>query len=140
MTVATVRAAIGTTLATISSIKSVNNQVPDAVGKLPATIADLEDIEPLTMGGEMIQSWRLLLLVAERTSKAAHDVLDPYIAESGTDSIKATLEAASIGDEVMVELTENMGHIEYRNTTFVGAEFVQLLTITTSTTESSHRP
>lgn len=124
MTVATVRAAIGTELATITSIKSVSNQVPDAIPKLPATIADLENIEPLTMGGDMIQTWRLLLLVADRDSKAAHDDLDPYIAESGSDSIKATLEAASIGDEIMVELVENMGHIDYRGTTFVGAEFI----------------
>lgn len=127
MTVATVRSAIGTTLATISSINSVNNQVPDAVGKLPATIADLENIEPLTMGGDMLQSWRLLLLLAERDSKAAHDVLDLYIAESGSDSIKATLEAASIGSEVMVELVESMGHVEYRGTTFIGAEFVLMV-------------
>lgn len=127
MTVATVRAAIGTALTTITSIKSVNNQVPDAVGKLPATIADLENIEPLTMGGDMVQSWRLLLLLAERDSKAAHDALDSYIAESGADSIKATLEAASIGDEVIIELTENMGHVDYRGTTFVGAEFVLMV-------------
>ncbi len=125
MTIAAVRTAIGTALSTISSIKSVNNQVPDSIPKMPATIAQLEQIRyHATLDGSIVQVWRVLLLIGERDSKAAHDDLDPYLAVSGSDSIKAAIEGASIGDNPTVTLAENVGFVVYRTQTFVGAEFI----------------
>lgn len=125
MTIAAVRDAFNTALSGISSLKSVNDQVPDAIPKLPATIISLERIRyHETLEGVIVQEWRLLLLIAERDSKAAHDVLDPYIAVSGSDSIKAAIEGASIGDDATVVAAENLGHISYRGGTFIGAEFI----------------
>jgi len=125
MSVATIRAAIGTALATIASINSVNNQVPDSIGKLPCTVASCERIRyHTTLDGTKTQEWRILLLLAERDSKAAHDDLDPYLEVSGGDSVKYTLENADIGDDRSVSIAENVGHISYRNKTFIGAEFI----------------
>lgn len=125
MTIAAVRLAIGTALGTMASIESVCNQVPDAIPKLPATIAQLERVRfHKTLEGCIVQEWRILLLLAERDSKRAHDDLDPYLAVSGDDSIKAKLEAAAIGDGATVHLAENIGYIGYRGQTFIGAEFI----------------
>ena len=125
MTIAAVRSAIGTALATITSISSVNNQVPDSIPKLPATIAQLERLRyHRTLDGCITQDWRILLLIGERDSKAAHDDLDPYLAVSGSDSLKAVLEAASIGDGATVNIAENIGYVAYRGQTYVGAEFL----------------
>jgi len=125
MTIALVRAALGTALDTIASIETICNQVPDSIPKLPATIAQLERIRyHRTLEGCIVQEWRILLLLAERDSKRAHDDLDPYLAVSGADSVKATLEAATIGDGATVSVSENIGYVAYRGQTFVGAEFL----------------
>ena len=125
MTIAAVRAAIGTALTTITSIASVNDQVPDVIPKLPATIASLERIiYHRTLEGCIVQSWRILLLLREGDSQSSHDDLDPYLAVSGSDSVKAVLEAASIGDGATVSVAENIGFIGYRQRTYVGAEFL----------------
>ena len=125
MTIALVRAALGTALDTIASIESICNQVPDVIPKLPVTIASLERIRyHRTLEGCIVQDWRIVLLLAERDSKRAHDDLDPYLAISGADSIKATLEAAAIGDGATVSEAVNVGYIGYRGQTFIGAEFL----------------
>ena len=131
MTIAAVRASLKTALDTISSIEENHPQVPQAIGKLPATVADLERVRyHETLDGVIVQEWRLLLLLAEQDSKAAHDDLDPYLAVSGSDSIKATLEAATIGDEATVRAAENIGFVVYQAKTFVGTEFVVEVTET----------
>lgn len=125
MTIAVVRAAIGTALDTIASIETICNQVPDSIPKLPATVASLERIRyHKTLDGCITQEWRVLLLLAERDSKKAHDDLDPYLAVSGADSIKAVLEAAAIADGATVVTGENIGYIAYRGQTYIGAEFI----------------
>lgn len=125
MTIAAVRAAIGTTLSGISSLGSVHNQVPEAMPKLPATIAQLERVRyHETLDGCITQEWRVLLLLYESDSKKSHDDLDPYLAVSGDDSIKAAIEAGSIGDSATVTFAETIGFVEYRNRTFIGAEIL----------------
>lgn len=125
MTIASVRDQFNTVLAAIASIKQVHDQVPDAAGKMPCTILSLESIEThATLTGSQTQSWRILLLLAKRGAKAAVDDLDPYLAPSGSDSMQAAIEGGTIGDDATLLTIENIGHLVYRDTTFIGAEFV----------------
>ena len=125
MSLSTVRSALKTRLETISGL-NVSKETPDSVGKLPAAIVSLTTADYEVVVGNLTVTWsfRILLLVGERDSAAAHVTLDGYLAKSGSTSIKAAIEGGSVGDFPRVRRAENVGSISYRGTTFVGAEFI----------------
>lgn len=116
----------------LDTITGIDNhaQVPDVVPKAPFTALGIEGVSyDETFGGAVTYHFRLLLCVAERDSKAAYDALDDYLETSGAKSIKAAIEGDSVGaphpdDYAEVIEAENVGHLDYRGTTFIGAEFV----------------
>jgi len=124
MTLALARTGMETALKTIVKL-NVHKQVPVALGKLPAAIMDLSDGDFLVdLGGSAVMwAFKVVVLVAERDAKVAHDELDNYIEKSGSKSIKAAIEAGTVADGAVVRLVSNAGFVVYRGKTYVGAEF-----------------
>ncbi len=123
--IAAVRSAIKTGLDTISGLAN-HKEEPDAVPVAPFSILGKTEIDYSTdMGGGHNMLFRLFLAVFEGSAESAFSSLDDYLASSGSSSILAAIEAATIGNGyALVTRVENVGHVRYRDRTFVGAEFV----------------
>lgn len=122
---AAVRMAIAAALKTISGL-SVHKEEPDTVPQWPFAILGNGTIEYGTdMGGGQNTSFKLFLAVREADSEHGFEMLDDFLAASGAKSVPATLEAASIGNGfLLVTRAENIGHVRYREVTWIGAEFI----------------
>jgi hypothetical protein len=121
-----VRTEIKTALENITGLQ-VYDYVPDTVEKLPVAILDTTGVnyENGFARSSVVYSFRLLLLTGDRIAKNAYDSLDGYVSRSGSTSIYAALTSGSIGDTTpFVRRAENIGAINYRGRTFIGAEFV----------------
>lgn len=69
----------------------------------------------------------ILLLVAKATDSLSQEHLDPYLAGSGSSSVKAAVEAeATLGGEAdwtVVSGVSQYGDIEYNGVQYLGARF-----------------
>lgn len=114
--------------AALDNISGLNNhkEEPDAIPKMPFTVLGNGEIDYSTdMGGGHNMRFRLFLAVFEATSDIAFTTLDAFLASSGANSILAAIEAGTFGNGyAIVDRVENIGHVRYRDRTFVGAEFI----------------
>ena len=119
------RTAIIGGLDNITGLKNYKEE-PDAIPALPFSILGNGEIDYSTdFGGGHNVRFRLFLAVSEATSSDSFGKLDDYLASTGTKSVKARIEAATIGNGfVVVRRAENVGHVRYRDRTMVGAEFI----------------
>lgn len=125
MTVSSVRAALKTTLETISGL-NVYGEVPDSISKFPTAIIDNQsvDYQQAMGGGSALIGTRVLLLIGDRDSQTAYTTLDGYLAVTGSTSVPAAIRAATGITKPFVRRAENVGFINYRGQTFIGAEFI----------------
>ena len=120
-----IRTAIKNALDAITSLSN-HKEEPDAIPKVPFTILGNGEIDYSTdFGGGHNVRFRLFLAISEATSSVSFETLDGYLASTGASSIKAIIEAATIGNGFgLVRRVENVGHVKYRERTFVGAEYI----------------
>jgi len=120
-----IRTAIKEALDDIDGLSN-HKEEPDAIPKVPFSILGSGTIDYSTdMGGGHDITFRLFMAVSEATSEDSFAALDDYLASTGDKSIKAAIEAATIGNGyAAVRRVENVGHVRYRERTFVGAEFI----------------
>lgn len=125
MSLSVVRAALKTRLETIASLK-VYAEVPDAVEQFPTAIIQTASAEYQTAMTRSAVTWsfRILVLISETTSTAAHTTLDGFLGRTGASSVAAAIHGGVVGDLAQVRRAENVGFIQYRGNTFIGAEFV----------------
>lgn len=127
MTVAGIRDAIKTALETISGLR-VYDTVPDSIGELPAAwVLPTGGTYDFDVGGDMEHRFEIVLLVQRGGSLTeAQDALDGYLAESGTGSIKAAVDAATLSthaDAIRVEGYRDYGGMEYAGQLYLGVRF-----------------
>ena len=130
MTIGGIRTAIQTALATITGLHAYA-EYPDII-QLPAGIVSLRFTEPvsfdLTAGNGSVAYHFIidLLLLRGGSIAEAQDKLDPYLALSGTQSIKVAVEAATLtthADVIRVINVISFGPIDYNGTLYLGARF-----------------
>jgi hypothetical protein len=127
MSLAGIRDAIKTALETISSLR-VYDTAPESIGELPAAyILPVSGSYDFDAGGHMTHRFEIVLLVRQGGSLAeAQDSLDAYLAESGASSVKAAVDAASLGthgDIIRVEGYRDYGGLEYGGMLYLGAKW-----------------
>lgn len=126
MSLSTIRAALKTRLETITDLK-VYAEVPDAVEKFPTAIIQTATANyEVALGGSGVTwTFRILLLIGDRDSNTAHTTLDGYLSRTGSTSIPAAIRGGTVGDgRAFIRRAENVGFMNYRGTTFIGAEFI----------------
>jgi hypothetical protein len=97
MTIAGIRTALETALATISGLKAFDF-APNAINELPAAYVDIIDTAyHLDAGGDTVLTVEIVLLASRANGiEAAQSTIDEYIEKSGTKSIPAAIEAATL--------------------------------------------
>lgn len=124
-----VRSGLQTRLQTISGLNAYANApgtvtVPAAV-VIPASPA-IEWDETMARGSDLM-SFAVLVLVARTTDGLAQDHLDPYLAGSGSTSIKAAIEGdgtlGGAADWTHVTSVSTYGDIDYNGISYLGARF-----------------
>lgn len=128
-----VRAGLKTRLETITSpawqvyAKAPGSVVIPCALVLPATPAVVFDG---TMGrGSDDLRFRVLVLIGKPDDELAQENLDPYLAGSGSQSVKAAIEGAAIAGTsyaVVPEVSE-YGEVTYAGTDYLGAEFAVIV-------------
>lgn len=122
----TIRSRIKARLDTLTGITNYMYE-PDAIGSFPVTILGRGGIRyNQDMSNGLVYQFIVLLLVAEKDAVAAWSSLDTYLG-TGSGSLKYALEGSSeaapkIGDFCSVLRADNIGHVRYRDRTFIGAE------------------
>lgn len=127
MTVAGIRDAIQAALQTISGLR-VYDTVPASVGELPAAwVVPIGGTYDFDVGGDMEHRFEIILLVRSGGSLAeAQDAIDGYLAESGTGSVKAAVDAATLSthaDAIRVTGYRDYGGMEYAGQPYLGVRF-----------------
>lgn len=114
---------IGVGLSTITGLRVFD--FPPKSAQAPFAFVDMPDAldYDLTYGrGEDRATFQIVVCVASQVDRAARDAIAEYAAGSGSKSIKAALEAATIGNSARVERAE-FRTIVMSGGTFQGAVF-----------------
>ena len=127
MSLVGIRDAIKTALATITGLRTYDT-APESIGELPAAyIVPLGGSYDYDVGGNMEHHFEVVLLVQRGGSLSeAQDSLDAYLNESGSTSIKAAIDAASLsthGDAIRCEGYRDYGGLEYAGQLYLGCKF-----------------
>lgn len=106
--VSTVKAAIGTALATISGLRTFDYQ-PDQVNP-PMAWPILDEIDYHdAMSGSLVQKYRIAVIVGRQTDRIAQRTMDAYLAPTG---VKAALESdPTLGNTVQASVCDSATHI-----------------------------
>ena len=121
--VSSVKAAIGTALASVSGLRTFDYQ-PDQVNPPMAwPILDGIDYHD-AMAGSMVQRYRIGVIVGRQTDRSAQRTLDAYLAPTG---IPAALEAdPTLGHTVQASVCDSatdITSIDAGDTTYLYVEF-----------------
>ncbi len=130
MSVLGIRDAIKTALETITGLTAYDN-VPETI---PSDGFPLAMVYPLKgtfhedFSGQMGHEFEITLLVGQCPGLAAsaQDALDGYLSESGTGSVVAAVEAATLsthGDAIVVTGYNDYGFIQFKELTYWGVRF-----------------
>lgn len=127
MDIATIRTALATRLATISGVR-VSEFAPDVINP-PQLIVWGPD--PVTYSETWDEGHRLTfdvrLLVDRATDRVSQASLDAYLADSGTSSVYAAVEADNrLGGAVssaQVVSAQNRGSVQYNDATYLAMDF-----------------
>lgn len=128
MDIAAVRDGIRTRLATISGLHALDRW-PDNVIPPTAIVAPERVLFDNTMGrGGDNATFVVRVLVGRVEDAAAQDLLDTYLAGSGSASVKTAIEAdATLGaaaDTCRVSEARGYGFYEHNGVKYLGCEFV----------------
>ncbi len=127
MSVSGLRKAIAVSLKTIGGL-SVHETAPDSINQLPAAYV-LPGIGNFhhALGGGMVHHFEVVLLVTQAPGLSkAQSVLDEYISEDGTKSIRAAVESAELGehgDTIEVHDYHDYGGLQYGDQLYLGCKF-----------------
>ena len=133
MSLAGIRDAIKTALAGISGLRAYDT-APESIGELPAAyVVPVSGSYDFDIGGNMMHRFDIVLLVQRGGSLAeAQDALDAYLAESGSNSIKAAVDSANLGanaDAIRVTGYRDYGGLSYADQLYLGCRFeVEVIT------------
>lgn len=113
---------IGTALGTITGLRVFD--FPPKSAQPPFAFVDMPDLDyDLTMGrGHDRASFNVVVAVADVVDRAARDAISVYAAASGASSVKAVLDAASIGSSRRVTAVE-FRPVQLAAGTYAGAIF-----------------
>ncbi len=122
-----IRSAINTALDTISGLRTFNT-VPETINEFPAAfVRPQSGAYDYDVGGDMVHKFEIVLLVRRWGDvDESQDTLDPYCDESGTYSIKAAVDAATLStyaSAIRVTGFRDYGAIEFAGIFYVGAKF-----------------
>lgn len=123
MNVSTVMDQIGTRLATITGLRvfsfaAENAQPPFAMVDYPESV----EYDSTMSRGSDEAVFRVLVGVARNIDRSARKALDDYLDGSGSKSIKAAIEAGTVGHSARVRRA-TVSEIVVADTPFVGAVF-----------------
>lgn len=123
MNVSTVMDQLGVTLATITGLRvfdfpSENAQPPFALVDFPQSV----EFDTAMVRGADRATFNVLVGVSRNVDRAARDALADYLDGSGSKSIKAAVEAGTVGDSARV-MRVTVSEIVVANTPFLGAVF-----------------
>lgn len=125
--VTSVRSGLATRLATIAGL----NAYATAPGTIttPAAVVLPRQIsfdESMNRGSDLM-TFDVLVLLGIPTTSLSQDHLDPYLAGSGADSVKAAIEGdgtlGGVADWTRVVGVTQYGDIEYSGNVYLGARF-----------------
>ncbi len=128
MSVNGIRDAIKLALAGITSLKETYDNAPESIGATPAAfVVVVRGRYHDDFSGQMSHDFEITVLVSQgKGLAAAQNELDAYLAESGTDSIRAAVEAAALtthGDTITMTGYRDYGGIMYNGTPYIGCRF-----------------
>jgi len=131
MSVETIGDGIKTRLETISALKRVyaSDELPDSLNRFPCAVimpseityqTTFTDIEPFII-------FRIIVIVSKQNQPSALSKLLDYIAESGTNSVLAAINADSTLDSsasgCILDSNSGFGAIPWGNINYLGTEF-----------------
>lgn len=123
-----IRTGLKNRLATITTIHALE-KVPGVVGQLPTAFpmpGTIEFDETMNRGVDSY-SFRVRLLVSRTTDNLAQEHLDPYLAGSGSSSVKAAIEGdgtlGGAADWTRVSRVTRYGDIDHNGISYLGADF-----------------
>lgn len=90
-TISAVRDALQTRLDTIDGLRPVDT-IPAGDTNLPAAVVIPDSGQARTLGPiRQTQEFRVVLLVSTGSSRSAQDLLDEYLSDTGTKSVRAAM-------------------------------------------------
>lgn len=125
--VSAIRAGLKTRLDTITGLNTYAVAPGQPVVPAAIVLAGPITFDDTMSRGSDILSFDILLLVQKATDSLGQEHLDPYLAGSGSSSIKAAVEGdATLGGEAdwtVVTGVSQYGDLEYANVQYLGARF-----------------
>lgn len=126
MSIATIRAGLGTNLATLSGLR-IATSLPEQVNP-PQAVISLQSVayDGALRGGLTTYTFMVTVIVARMSERTAQSILDGYISP-GSGAIKNAIESdKSLGGsafDVRVEAMSNVGSLTIGEVNYLAADF-----------------